>query len=96
MEEPLLKNDHNLSCDLFVNILNVEQKLSRSEILEAVKSIKNNKYTSSDLVSNKMSKSSMQVFLDPIYELFKTTYDRKYLGLCKISESLFNAYLYAL
>ena len=49
-----------------------EQPLTKKEILEAIKNLKNNKSTSFDKVSNEMLKASMPVLLDPIFELFTT------------------------
>ena len=55
------------SCDhLF------EKPLTKAEILEAVKSLKNNKSASFDMVTNEMLKSGISVLIDPIFLLFKT------------------------
>ena len=50
--------------------------------MDAVKSLKNNKSTSFDLISNEMIKNSMPVLLDPIFELFNTM----------INNSLYSSY----
>ena len=49
-----------------------EEPLTKKEILEAIKSLKNNKSTSFDMVSNEMLKASMPALLDPIFKLFST------------------------
>ena len=59
-----------------------EEPLKKSEILDAVKSLKNGKSTSFDSVSNEMIKASMPTLLDPIFQLFSTM----------ISSSLYSSY----
>ena len=49
-----------------------EKPLTKSEILKAIKTLKNNKSASFDMVTNEMLKSSMPALLDPIFALFKT------------------------
>ena len=49
-----------------------EQPLTKKEVLDAVKCLKNNKSASFDLVSNEMIKASMPTLLDPIFEVFNT------------------------
>ena len=49
-----------------------EQPLTKKEVLDAIKSLKNNKSVSFDLVLNEMIKASMPTLLDPIFEVFST------------------------
>ena len=65
-QEEFIKNNLEYHNKIF------EQPLSKSEILRAINSFKNNKSTSFDLVSNEMLKSSLPILLDPIYVLFTT------------------------
>ena len=72
------KTDQHLVLEDFIqsnvdsNNTIFEEPLKKSEILDAVKTLKNNKSTSFDFVSNEMLKNSMPVLLDPIFELFNT------------------------
>ena len=65
-QEEYIKNNIEHHNDIF------EEPLTKKEILEAIKSLKNNKSTSFDMVSNEMLKASMPALLDPIFELFST------------------------
>ena len=65
-QEEFLKNTIERHNEIF------EQPLTKKEILEAIKNLKNNKSTSFDKVSNEMLKASMPVLLEPIFELLTT------------------------
>ena len=74
----ITKNEHHNEYENFVS-QNVEKcnqifekALDKNEILRAVKSLKNNKSSSFDRVTNEMIKASMPALLDPIFLLFKT------------------------
>ena len=59
-----------------------QEPLKKSEILDAIKSLKNGKSSSFDLVTNEMIKASMPTLLDPVFQLFSTM----------ISSSLYSSY----
>ena len=67
--ENYIKNNVDTCEDIF------EHPLTKDEVLAAIKSLKNHKSTSFDMISNEMLKASMPTLLNPIVLLFQTMID---------------------